>query len=336
VRVALLSSVPDRRGSAESFAKIAAGLMERGHAVQLLTAADLLLLRATIRRHHIEALLADTPRDLRLAAGVTLLHRVQVVYRYNVHRNKTPFADRLCLPRVAACVYQSRWLHVTAERHTPLLRRIPSCRIPNGYDPARYAPDPAGGRRFRATWDIAPESDVVMTHARLVSGKGHEVAMAALARMRERGSAPTYLVCGEGPRAAELRRLAASLGVATVFTGLLEPDGIVAALSAADVVVHPSLQEIFPNAVGEAMACGRPVIASDAGGTAELLGRDDVTGRLVPPGDPEALASALLTLLADPSGRARLGAAARRRIETEFSLRRMIDGYEQVLKQVLR
>jgi len=361
VRVALLTSAPEWRGSGESFAKIAAGLLERGHAVHLVTAApagagrvpgleppvtrldggrtgirDLRVLRAVLRRHQVELLLADTPRDLRLSASATLLHHARVVYRYNVHRGKTPLGDRLCLPRVAACVYQSRWLQEDAERHTPILRRIPSCRIPNGYDIARYAPDPAAGRRFRAAWGIAPDAPVVMTHGRLVPGKGHEVAMAALTRLRENGCAAVYLVCGEGPRAGELRRLAASLGLATVFTGLLEPDGIVAALSAADVIAHPSLREIFPNAIGEAMACGRAVVASDAGGTAELLGPDDVAGRLVSPGEPVALADALAALFADPASRARLGAAARRRIETEFPLRRMVDGYEQVLKQVLR
>jgi glycosyltransferase involved in cell wall biosynthesis len=99
-------------------------------------------------------------------------------------------------------------------------------------------------------------------------------------------------------------------------------------------MVHPSLHEIFPNAVGEAMACGRPVVAADAGGTSELLGRDGEAGLLVPPGDPDALALAIGGLLADRERRERLGAAARHRIETEFPLSRMIDGYEHVLGEV--
>jgi glycosyltransferase involved in cell wall biosynthesis len=121
-----------------------------------------------------------------------------------------------------------------------------------------------------------------------------------------------------------------------VFTGLLEPSEIVAALAAADVVVHPSLNEIFPNAVGEAMACARPVVAADAGGTAELLGHDGDTGLLVPPGDASALATAVRELLADPERRDRLGEAARRRIEAKFTLGRMIDGYEAALLAVIQ
>ena len=95
---------------------------------------------------------------------------------------------------------------------------------------------------------------------------------------------------------------------------------MVGALAAADLVVHPSLNEIFPNAVGEAMACGRPVVAADAGGTGRAAGRDGETGVLVPPGDAAALEAAVRELLADRRAGAALGAAARRRIEAEFPL----------------
>jgi glycosyltransferase involved in cell wall biosynthesis len=144
-----------------------------------------------------------------------------------------------------------------------------------------------------------------------------------------------YVVSGDGDREAELHALAASLNLPTIFTGPLDADGIIAALAGADVAVHPSLREIFPNAVGEAMACARPVVAADAGGTAELIGESGAAGLLVPPGDPAALADALGSLFADPGRRAHIGAAARRRIEAEFPLTRMIDGYERVLKEVL-
>ncbi len=145
-----------------------------------------------------------------------------------------------------------------------------------------------------------------------------------------------YLVCGDGGREAELRELARSARLPAIFTGLLDPGEVVAALAAADLVVHPSLNEIFPNAVGEAMACGRPVVAADAGGTGELLGRDGDAGVLVPPGDVAALEAAVRELLADPGRRDRLGSAARRRIEAEFPLTRMIDGYEAALRAVIK
>jgi glycosyltransferase involved in cell wall biosynthesis len=160
--------------------------------------------------------------------------------------------------------------------------------------------------------------------------------MAALAQLRRNGAPVVYVVCGDGAREAELRAFAESLELPTVFTGLLDPEGVVAALAAADLVVHPSVREIFPNAVGEAMACGRPIVAVDGGGTAELLGRDGAAGLLVPPEDADAMALAIGGMLEDPVRRAATGLAARRRIETEFPLARMVDGYERALGEVVR
>lgn len=361
MRVALITSAPGWRGSGASYAKIAGGLADRGHTVHLVTAAPRLTARfaklglpvtelpgrdtgvreirallAVLRRHRLEAIVADTPRDVRLSAYATLVHRARLLYRYNLNycHPSTRLMDRIYLKRVDACIYQSAWIQEDAIRRAPWMRRIPSYRIPNGYDTWQYSPRPEEGSRFRVRWGIAPDAQVAITHAKLVRNKGHDVAMAALDRLRRQGIATVYVVCGDGGREAELRDLAASLDLPSVFTGLLGADEIVAALAGADVVVHPSLREIFPNAVGEAMACSRAVVAVDAGGTAELIGENGVAGLLVPPSDSAALAGALAGLLADGDRRARLGAAARRRIATEFPLSRMIDGYERALSQL--
>jgi glycosyltransferase involved in cell wall biosynthesis len=361
LRVALLTSANGWRGSGASYAKIARGLSERGHVAHLITAVPRLTSRlarlglpvteipgrntgprevaalvGVLRRHRLRSLVVDTPRDVRLSAYATLVHRARVLYRYNLNyrRPRTDLMDRIYLSRVSACVYQSRWIQEDAASHAEWMRRIPSYRVPNGYDTAHYAPRPEEGRRFRATYGIDPDVPVVVSLAKLTRHKGHEVAMAALARLQREGAPVLYLICGDGGREEELRRVARALRVPALFTGLLESDDIIAALAAADLVVHPSLHEIFPNAVGEAMACAKPVIAADAGGTSELLGREGEAGVLVPPGDPDAMAEAIGALLADPERRARLGTAARRRIETEFPLSRMIDGYERVLVEV--
>ena len=361
LRVALLTSANGWRGSGASYAKIARGLSERGHVAQLITAVprltsrlaglglpvteipgrntgprEIAALMRVLRHHRIESLVVDTPRDVRLSAYATLIHRARVLYRYNLNyrRPRTDLMDRIYLSRVSACIYQSRWIQDDAAAHAEWMRRIPAYRVPNGYDTVRYAPRPVEGQRFRATYGIAPDLPVVVSLAKLTKHKGHEVAMSALARLQRENVRLLYLVCGDGGREEELRRMAASLSVPSLFTGLIESDQIIAALAAADVVVHPSLHEIFPNAVGEAMACGRPVVAADAGGTSELLGKSGESGILVPPGDPDALAQAIGGLLADPERRAQLGASARRRIETKFPLGRMIDGYERVLEEV--
>lgn len=354
MRVALLTSEDEWRGSGVSYAKIARGLIQRGHLAHLLTAAPGLTSRLvaeglpvteipgwgllrTLRRLGSDAIVADTSRDVRLSVYATVFHPARVVYRYNLGYGRTrphPM-DRLCLGRIAACVYQSRYVRDEAVSRAPWIARIPGYQVPNGYDTERFAPRTDGHRAFRARQGIAPDTQVVLTSAKLTANKGHEVAIAALASLRRAGADLVYLICGGGAKDAELRALARAAGLPAIFTGLLDGEEIVDALCAADLVLHPSLREIFPNAVGEAMACGRAVVAVDAGGTAELVGRDGSAGALVPPADPGAMAAAVGELLADPVRRAALGAAARRRIQSEFSLSRMVDGYEAALAEVV-
>jgi glycosyltransferase involved in cell wall biosynthesis len=288
-----------------------------------------------LRRIRADAVVVDTPRDVRLAAWATLGRQASIVYRYNLNYREPRhhLTDRAYLRRVSACVYQSRWIRDDAAR-APWLRRIPHFLIPNGYDLDRYVPKPEEGRAFRQRYGIASDARVVLTSAKLTRNKGHEVAIAALGGLHAAGLPLVYLICGDGAREGELRGQARAARLPAVFTGLLESDELIAALSAADLVVHPSLNEIFPNAVGEAMACGRPVVAADAGGTAELVGGNGA-GVLVPPGDADALAAAVRELFESPERRERLGEAARRRIAAEFPLALMIDRYEAALTAVI-
>jgi glycosyltransferase involved in cell wall biosynthesis len=363
MRVALMTGASGWRGSAASYAKIARGLLDRGHESLLLTGAPRLTARfveeglpvtqlparntgprevwalnRVLRRLGAHAIIVDTPRDLRLAGYATLPLGTKVVYRYNLNYRpaRGHLADRMYARRISLLVFQSRFIREDAYRQSPWLRRIPQVQIPNGYDTDRYRPDQDGGRSFRAAHGIAPDAVVVVTPGKLARNKGHEVAFQALAAVVKREHLPlTYVVLGDGIRESELRALGQRLQLPTIFTGLLTPTQVAAALNAADLVVHPSAQEIFPNAVGEAMACARPVIATDAGGTGELVGRDGIAGVLVPPGDSEALARVATMLLRDPERRRSLGLAGRNRIEAEFPLSRMIDGYEAALAGML-
>jgi glycosyltransferase involved in cell wall biosynthesis len=362
MRIALLTSATGWRGSAASYAKLAAGLSQRGHLVQLVTTAPALThrfsqidlpvveirgrntgprevaaLQRLLREIRAEAIVVDTPRDLRLAAWASLLQGASVLYRYNLNyrRPRTDLADRLYARRVAAWVFQSRFIQHDAISRQPWIRRAPGFRIPNGYDTNRFSPDPEAGEAFRRKWEIPREAVLVLTTAKLVRNKGHEVAIEALKQVQRDPVSLVYVVCGDGFRESELRALAAAAGLPARFTGLLDVDELIGAISSADVVLHPSVQEIFPNAVGEAMSCARAVVAADAGGTGELVGRDGSTGVLVPPGNPDAMATGVRELLQDPARRASIGSAARRRIESEFPLERMISGYEEALHQVL-
>ena len=99
--------------------------------------------------------------------------------------------------------------------------------------------------------------------------------------------------------------------------------------SASDLFVLPSESEASPNVILEAMAAGLPVVASRVGGIPELVA-DGVTGHLVPPADPDALAAALLDLLDQPERGAAFGKAGRARIEQRYSFERMVMQFESL------
>jgi len=113
------------------------------------------------------------------------------------------------------------------------------------------------------------------------------------------------------------------------FVGQLDASQLVGAYNAATCVVHTRPDEVFALALIEALACGRPVLASDGGGTGELLGD---AGVLAPPGEPGAFAQLLNELLGDPARRTELGAAARQRAIDEYSSDRMVRDYGEALE----
>ena len=356
--VVVMSSARSWRGSGVSLGKIATGLAERGHRVFACAgfpavlkgfatlglpvvrvptadtgARGALALRARLQELACDALLVDKPRDLRLAGWGTVGLPIAIVYRYNLSPSgpAPSVADRLVLGRTRLCVYQSEQVRAAARTRTPFLSRIPSRVVYNGYDTERYRPLGEAGIAFRARHGLPADRLVVLTLAALEMGKGQDVAIRALARLQAGGRALTYVVAGEGKHADRLRRLAKESRVPTLFTGYLQGDEVLGALNAADLYVHPAREEIFPNAVAEAMACGRTVITSDVGGLPELVGPDGQAGLMVPSDDWIALADAIAACAADEALRGRLGAAARRRIEECFPLSAMVDGYERAL-----
>lgn len=178
--------------------------------------------------------------------------------------------------------------------------------------------------------DLHTSRQVVMCVANLKWYKGHTFLLAAMAQAQERGAALTLVLVGEGPSRPELEQLARDLNLDVRFLGARTD--VPSLLPAADIVVLPSLEEGMSNAVLEAMAAGRPVIATDVGGNSEALG---TAGLLVPPGDPHALAECLLTLSASPSMRCDLGARGRARAQELFSVDRMVDRHVELYEELL-
>ena len=169
---------------------------------------------------------------------------------------------------------------------------------------------------------------------RLIPIKAHDVLLAALTRVREELREATLEIAGDGPLDAELRTTVARRGLtdAVSFLGRVAPAAPV--FERAAVVVVPSRGEGFGMVALEAMERGRAVVASDVGGLPEIV-EDGVTGTVVPPDEPEALAAALLELLRDPVRTAAMGAAGRDRALAAFSQDRCTDRVEELYRAAL-
>jgi len=160
---------------------------------------------------------------------------------------------------------------------------------------------------------------LVLTVARLDAQKGHRYLLEA-ARLLP---GVQFALAGDGPERADLEEEARRLDVSEQVAFLGNRRDIPDLLACCDVFALPSLFEGLPIAVLEAMAAGKPVVATATGGTNEAVVAGK-TGLMVPPRDPEALAAAIRTLLCDPARAARLAAAGRERVEKEFSLAEMV------------
>jgi glycosyltransferase involved in cell wall biosynthesis len=187
--------------------------------------------------------------------------------------------------------------------------------------------------RARRELGIAPGERVAAIVGSLHRRKGHGVLLGALRRLADDGRAPVLLAAGDGPERARLEGAARELGVAERVRWLGRLEDVRPVLAAADVVVAPSLAEGLGVAAIEALAAGRPVVASAVGGLGELV-RDGRDGLLVPVGDEPALAAALDRVLADASLRARLGGEAAGRAR-DFSTEAMARGTEAVYERAV-
>jgi glycosyltransferase involved in cell wall biosynthesis len=192
------------------------------------------------------------------------------------------------------------------------MRRLGARGVDRAVVPAPAAEPPSRAEVDRARGDLgAGDRPVVLAVGRLAKQKGFEVLLAAAAApaWRQREPRPLVAIAGEGPLAGDLAAAARRHGVDVRFLGPRRD--VPALLAAADVVVVPSHWEARALFVQEALLAGRPVVATRVGGIPELTG--DEAALLVPPGDADALAAAVLAVLGDVALAGRLAAAAQAR-----------------------
>jgi glycosyltransferase involved in cell wall biosynthesis len=207
--------------------------------------------------------------------------------------------------------------------------------MPLGLDLDRFARSDAMRGLVRAELGLAPETPTVGIVARLVPIKAHEVFLEAAARLARRLPRVAFVVVGDGERRAELETAACRLELQgrVHFLGWRQDlDRIYADL---DVVALTSRNEGSPVSLIEAMAAGRPVVATRVGGVPDLV-EDGLTGTLVGPGDAGALAEAVAALLADPDQARAMGEAGRKRVLPAFGAERLMADVDRLYTELLR
>jgi glycosyltransferase involved in cell wall biosynthesis len=199
--------------------------------------------------------------------------------------------------------------------------------VRNGIDVGRMRAPSRSGAAVRAEFAIPADARLLVAIGTLGRCKGQDLLIEALAAT---WTAPHALLVGDGEARAALTALAERLGVARRVHFAGQRADVRELLHAADLFVHPARWEGFGRVVAEAMAAGRPLVATRVGGIPEIVA-DGVTGRLVEPGQPLALAGAIDALLEDPLLAQRLGAAAQSFAQRELDAATTARGVARVL-----
>ncbi len=290
-------------------------------------------LRGLIRRERADIVLAygDTNPHLALAGHLEGVAVVWTIYDTVTPPPVRPFT--MPVVRNLADVILT-WGLALAEAYPGALALGERCvQVYPPVDTDRFVPDAARRAAARAELGVPDDAIVIGTVGNRNPTKGHEHLAAAAARLRERGHDVWVRVLGARSPVhdeymaevdAEVERL--GLGERMTFT---DPGTRVAALlPGLDVFAMSSVprSEGLPTVIVEAMSCGLPVVATDVGAIAEMIDEGE-TGFVVPPLDDEALAGALERLVGDDDVRARIAAAARERVERNYSLDRCADVY---------
>jgi glycosyltransferase involved in cell wall biosynthesis len=223
--------------------------------------------------------------------------------------------------------------HESAKQHEALgYRADKTAMVASGFDTDLFKPDPELRRALRAQINVNDEMLLVGVVGRVHPMKDHPNFLRAAHKVKAVLPEANFLLAGRGTASADIATLVDRFGLSERVHVLGERNDVAAIMAALDIFVLPSAWgEAFPNVVGEAMACGVPCIVTDVGDAARIVGD---TGFVVPPRDSDELARTIVALLKRPD-RKTLGARARERIISEYSLRTMTASYAKLYTQIV-
>lgn len=204
--------------------------------------------------------------------------------------------------------------------------------IHNGIDGGMFYPDAES--QGATTSPSATRCPVIGAVAFLTKRKGFYYLVSAFKKVRDRYPDAVLKIVGEGKERRNLQQQIRALDLDDSVELLGERADIRRLMNSFDIFVLPSLWEPFGLVIAEAMACGKPVVATGVGGIPEIVD-DDVTGVLVPPADADRLADALLALLGDDTRRLAMGRAGRERFLKQFDAGIMAEKYQALYERLL-
>jgi L-malate glycosyltransferase len=282
--------------------------------------------------------------------------RIEILHCHDMYSNvfAAPWAR---LARVPLVIASRRWIHPVSDPRLEMANRVAyrlvhrvlgNSRavaellrngdgvaerrilwVPNFVEERAFeVPGGSALSSFRNELGIPPNAEIVGCIARLVDVKDHATLLRAVGLLAARRPKLHVVLIGDGPCRLALESLARELGISarTHFAGM-RPN-LPNLHHFFDVSALASLSEGFPNSLVEAMAAGRPVVATDVGGNPDAVRPS--TGVLVPPGDPSAFARALEPMLADEDLRRRVGAAALKIARSEYHVDAVIPSLERM------
>ncbi len=205
--------------------------------------------------------------------------------------------------------------------------------ISNAIDPAVFRRDPGGRDAARRDFGFAPDQFAIGAVGRLEQEKRYDLLVQAVATVQKTHPEVMLAIVGEGTQRPLLESIAASTGAHVRLLG--HQSDVIRLHHAFDLFVQSSTREGSPNAVLEAMAMGTPIVATNVGGTGNLI-TDGVHGLLVPRDDVTAMSEALRVSLDDPAARGRRAVAARQKVEAELSFEHRMRKIETIYERLAR
>ena len=233
----------------------------------------------------------------------------------NLYGANARLADHLIAVSDEVRDYSIRYTHVDPKKTTTIANAIPLARFENKR---------AEGQKIREEFNVPENSPLLGIVARLTEQKDHDNFLHAAQRILQDAPEARFLIVGDGPLAESLKALAATLKIqnSVIFTG--NRKDIPSVLAALDILVFSSRWEGLPVALLEGLASSLPVVATNVGGVPGVI-QHGVTGLLVPPSNPDALASSCLSLIKDTSLRGKIAQAGYEHVQANYGMDGMVN-----------